>query len=401
MDATEPDIVEGPHPSDGERLRDYQTHMHPTALGSGSRVLNAYPLVNSQAVYEGWRAARPDQRVFILTRSAFAGQQRYAAATWSGDITSTWTALRRQIPAGTSFSVSGIPYWTVDAGGFAVPPQFSGGANADEWRELNARWFEYATFLPLLRVHGQAPVREMWQFGGDTSAAYQAMLKFDRLRYRLLPYIYSLAGAVTHESFTMLRPLVMDFRTDPAALDVKDQFMFGRALLVSPVTSYQARSRSVCLPPAPGGWYDFWSGSPVAGGRTLDAPAPYDAIPVHVRAGSILPVGPELTHTGELPPDPITLYVYAGTDGSFTLYEDDGSTYAYETGAFTRIPIRWDDAAHTLAIGAREGSFPGALPTRTFNVILVAPGKATGFSFSATADRTVSYAGTEISVTLE
>jgi alpha-D-xyloside xylohydrolase len=322
MDATEPEIVEGPFTSVAAQINMNQTHLHPTALGSGARVLNAYSVFNSQAVYEGQRAAAPNQRVFILTRNGWAGQQRYSSATWSGDITSTWTAMKKQIPAGQSFSVSGMPYWTLDSGGFAVPPRFATNpttAATDEWRELNTRWFEYATFLPLMRVHGQAPVREIWQFGGDTSPAYAAMLKFDRLRYRLLPYVYSLAGAVTQRAGTILRPLVMDFRSDAAARDIVDQYMFGPAFLVAPVTTYKATTRSVYLPSTTGGWYLFWTGAAAAGGATVNAPAPFDAMPVYVRAGSIVPLGPELQYTGEKPADPITLYIYAGADGSFTL----------------------------------------------------------------------------------
>jgi alpha-D-xyloside xylohydrolase len=398
MDATEPDLLPTPD------LDAQRAHMHPTAMGTGSRVLNAYPLLNSEGVYEGQRAAAPDQRVFILTRSAFAGQQRYAAATWSGDITSTWTAFRQQIPAGLNFSLSGIPYWTVDIGGFAVPGRFSRKdpkpEDVEEWRELNARWFEYGTFLPLTRVHGEAPKREMWEMGGETHPAYQAILKFDRLRYRMLPYVYSLAGAVAHEAGTFLRPLVMDFPQDPASRRVADQFLFGPALLVSPVTDYKARRRPVLLPQG-ASWYDFWTGSPIAGGRTIDAAAPYDAMPVHVRAGSILPFGPELQWTGEKPADPVTIFVYAGADGAFTLYEDDGLTYGYEKGAFSRIPIRWDDATGTLRIGKREGSFPGMLAQRTFEVVKVGKTKPVGFSFEPKPDRTVRYEGTAVEVRLD
>jgi alpha-D-xyloside xylohydrolase len=396
LDATEPETVEGPYTSLAHGRELYETHMHPTAAGTGSRMLNAYTLVNSQGIYEGQRAKAPEKRVFILTRSAFAGQQRYAAATWSGDISSTWTSFKKQIPGGLGFSVSGIPYWTVDSGGFAVPPTFANGANAAEWQELNARWFEYATFLPLLRVHGQAPLREMWEFGGDTSAAYQAMLKFDRLRYRLLPYVYSIAGAATHRDDTMLRPLVMDFRTDPTALAITDQFLFGPALLVSPVTDYGATSRSVYLPATPGDWFDFWTGSHTAGGATLTAAAPLDVIPVFVRAGSIIPFGPELQYTSERPADPITLFVYAGANGSFELYEDDGESYDYENGGFSRIVFSWNDATSTLTIGAREGTFTGMLASRTFNVVLVNSQKPVGFSFEPIADQSVTYDGTAV-----
>ncbi|HEX6766195.1 MAG TPA: TIM-barrel domain-containing protein, partial [Polyangiaceae bacterium] len=393
LDATEPEVVEGPYTSleNGREL--YQQWMHPTALGSGSRMLNAYSLVNSQAVYEGQRKAAPNQRVFILTRSAFTGQQRYASATWSGDITSTWSAFQKQIPGGLGFSITGLPYWTVDSGGFAVPGWFSKGSNAEEWRELNARWFEYATFLPILRLHGQAPAREIWEFGGETSPAYQAMAKFDRLRYRMLPYVYSLAGNVTHRAGTMLRPLVMDFRGDATALEIGDEYMFGPAFLVSPVTAYQATSRSVYLPATPGGWYDFWTGNAVAGGARVTAPAPLDAMPVHVRAGSIVPFGPELAYTSEKPTDPVVLYVYGGADGSFELYEDDGASYAYEKGAFSRVPITWNDAQRTLTVGAREGSYAGMLAERTFQVVLVRSGKAVGFSFTPTLDATAKYSG--------
>jgi len=400
LDATEPDIVEGPYASPEEQRQTFAAHMQPTALGSGSRVALAYSLVNSQAVYEGQRAAAPDQRVFILTRNGFAGQQRYAATTWSGDITSTWTALAKQIPAGLSFSLSGIPYWTVDSGGFAVPPRFAGDptpAATAEWAELNTRWFEFATFLPLLRVHGQAPLREMWEFGGDASPSYRAQLKFDRLRYRLQPYLYSLAGKVTHEGATLLRPLVMDFRNDPAARAVSDQFLLGPALMISPVTTYQAQSRTVHLPA--GGWYDFWTGAAVAGGQSLEARAPLDEIPVHVRAGSIVPFGPELSYMGEKPADPIVLYVYAGADGAFTLYEDDGLTYGYERGELSRIPIAWDDATRTLTVGQREGLFPGMLAQRTFQIVRVSPATAVGFSFTPAAERTLTYAGEAVQAT--
>jgi alpha-D-xyloside xylohydrolase len=405
MDATEPEIVEGPFTSINSQVTTNQTHMNPTALGSGSRMLNAYALVNSQAVYEGQRAAAPNQRVFMLTRNGFAGMQRYAASTWSGDISSTWTAMKKQIPAGLGFAVSGMPYWTLDSGGFAVPTRFSvanpTAADTAEWQELNARWFEFATFLPLMRVHGQTPYREIWQFGGDTSTAYAAMLKFDKLRYRMLPYIYSLAGAVTQRSGTIMRPLVMDFRSDTTAREIGDQYMFGPAFLVAPVTTYQATTRSVYLPSTPGDWYLFWTGAAAAGGATVPAaPAPFDAMPVYVRAGSIVPLGPDLQYTSEKAADPITLYVYGGADGAFTLYEDQGTTYDYENSAFSQIALKWTDATKTLTIGARTGSFTGMLASRTFQVVRVAAGKAVGYPSTATPDKTVTYTGAAVDVTL-
>jgi alpha-D-xyloside xylohydrolase len=346
-------------------------------------MLNAYSLVNSQGVYEGQRAAASDQRVFILTRSGCAGQQRYASASWSGDISTTWTAFQKQLPAGLNFVLSGIPYWTMDIGGFAEHPRFPG--NGTEWEELNTRWFQWGTFVPLLRVHGQddrTGPREMWNFGEQT---YQTQLKFDRVRYRLLPYIYSLAGEITQRAGTMMRPLVMDFRADDAVWEIWDQYLFGPALMVSPVTDYQARSRNVYLPQTAGGWYDFWTGTAEAGGQTLDAPAPYDSIPVFVRAGSIIPTGPELEFTEQAPADPITLFVYAGADGSFTLYEDDGLSYGYEDGSFSEIPLSYDDTAGVLTIGTRSGEFPGMLAERTFRIVLVSAESGVGFDPDATA----------------
>jgi alpha-D-xyloside xylohydrolase len=404
MDASEPELVDGPFATISAYVEANKSHLSPTAEGAGGRVLNAFSLVNSQAIYEGQRAMAPNQRVFMLTRNGFAGQQRYAAASWSGDITSTWTAMKKQIPAGLSFALSGMPYWTLDSGGFAVPWRFGSQnatpADVEEWRELNTRWFEYATFLPLLRVHGQHPNREMWEFGGDKSPAFEAELKFDRLRYRLLPYIYSLAGAVTHEGGTILRPLVMDFRDDARARELVDQYMFGPAFMVSPVTVHGARMRDVYLPATKGGWYDFWTGEVAGNGTVVHAPAPFDAIPLHVRAGTIVPLGPELQYTAEKPADPITLYVYSGADAAFTLYEDEGVNYDYEKGASARIALRWNDGKRTLTIGAREGSFPGMLEHRTFDVVVIGAQRPVPFSFHPVAEKKVSYTGAAVDVAM-
>jgi alpha-D-xyloside xylohydrolase len=291
----------------------------------------------------------------------------------------------------------------MDSGGFSVPPRFTpllaGPADVAEWRELNARWFEFAAFAPLLRVHGQLPYREMWELGGESSPAYAAELRADRTRYRLLPYVYSLAGAVTREDGTIMRALVMDFPADPRARDVRDEYMFGPALLVSPVTTYLARSRSVYLP-GDGVWYDFATGAALRGGRVVEADAPLDSIPVYVRAGSIIPAGPDIQYVGEKPADPLTLYVYAGADGAFTLYEDDGVTYGYERGALALIPLRWDEASRTLAIGERTGSFPGMLAERDFDVVLVSAARPVGFSLEPAAGKRVHYRGEPVSVIL-
>jgi alpha-D-xyloside xylohydrolase len=391
MDATEPDLVQPSPPTLDALRRDIDR----TAIGTASRVMNAYPLLNSQAVYDGQRGVSPNQRVFILTRSGFAGIQRYATVTWSGDITSEWTTLRKQVTAGLGFSVSGDPYWTTDTGGYTMQDRLKNakeGEALDEWRELNARWFQYSTFCPILRVHGTDRAREMWNLGDETTPVYQTELAFDKLRYALFPYIYSLAGAVTHDGYTLMRPLVMDFREDAAALGITDQYMFGPAFLVNPVTEYKARARQVYLP-AGGSWYDFWTGHQIAGGQTIAAGAPYDRIPLYVRAGSIVPVGPEQQYIGEKNGGTQTLYVYAGADGHFSLYEDDGLTYDYERQQFSRIPIAWDEKTRTLRVGRREGSFTGMLRDRTFNVVLVSPGAPAGYAAAPAITRSIAYRG--------
>jgi alpha-D-xyloside xylohydrolase len=396
MDATEPDLMPSPPTLDGQR-----THMNPTFLGTGSRMLNGYALENSKGVYTGQREAAPNQRVFILTRSGFAGIQRYSTAIWSGDTTSTWTALAKQIPAGLGASISGLPYWTMDTGGYTMQYRFvhepMSTADEDEWRELNARWFELSTFTPILRVHGELRPREMWTLGVD-SPAYNAELKFDRLRYALFPYIYSMAGWSTQRDYTMMRPLVMDFAEDRTARESNDEFMFGPALLVAPITQYQARERSVNLPLS-ANWYDYWTGRPAASG-SISRPAPYDEIPVFVRAGSIIPYGPEMQYIGEKACDPIALYIYAGADGEFTLYEDQGATFDYEKGAFSEIPIRWNDKTNTLTIGERLGDFNGALRHRTFRVVLVDKAHPAGFPFAPDQFTSVEYAGAAVQLKL-
>lgn len=391
MDASEPDI-EQPFPT----LNGTRDLMNPDSVKN----FNAYALANSKTIYEGQRAAAPDQRAFLLTRSGFAGQQHYAGAVWSGDITTTWTALRKQIPAGLGYALSGMPYWTTDIGGFSVSPRWGGNQMADadreEWRELNTRWFEFGTFCPIFRAHGQFPFREMWNIAPESHPAYQAELKFDQLRYRLMPYIYSLGAQVTFASGTIMRPLVLDFQGDQNTWTNSDEFLFGPALLVSPVTEFKAREREVYLPTTSGGWFDFWTGENISGGQKIILPAPFDSIPLHVRAGSIIPIGPEIQFTGEKPADPITLYVYTGTDGKFTLYEDDGLTYGYEHGKFSAIQFAWADQTRTLTIGEREGNFPGLLKRRTFNVVVVSKEKPTGYNFSVVPDRTVKYTGKKI-----
>jgi len=270
------------------------------------------------------------------------------------------------------------------------------GDALDEWRELNARWFQYSTLTPILRVHGTDRPREMWNIGDDSTPAYQAELKFDKLRYALFPYIYSLAGAVTQDGYTLMRPLVMDFRADIQARDIPDEYMFGPAFLVSPVTAYKARTRQVYLP-AGAAWYDFWSGRRTGGGQSITADAPYDRMPLYVRAGSIVPFGPDQQYIGEKDARALTLYVYTGATGQFSLYEDDGVTYDYEKRQFSRIPISWNDATKTLMIGKRTGTFTGMLTDRTFNIVLVSNDAPVGYRAGITG-RTVAYKGDAIQV---
>jgi alpha-D-xyloside xylohydrolase len=399
MDATEPDLTPSPPTIEGQK-----THFPKTYMGTASRVFNGYALLNSEGVYEGQRSVAPNQRVFILTRSGYAGEQRYSAASWSGDISATWTAMAKQIPAGLDLSIAGLPYWTQDVGGYAVRAAVSAKdpkpEDDENWFEMNARWFEFGTFTPLLRVHGEGRVREMWTMGGDQHPAYKAEVKFDNLRYRMFPYIYSLAGDVTHNSGLFMRPLVMDFPADTTARELNDEYMFGHEFLVAPVTQYQARSRSVYLPKG-ALWYDFWTGKTATSGKSFDAPAPLDQMPLFVRAGSIIPFGPERQYILEKQSDPITLYVYAGANGQFTLYEDEGTNYDYEKSLFAQIPMQWNEATRTLTIGQRQGTFPGMLESRTFQVVLVSQKKSTGFSFEPTPLKSVEYKGEAVSLKLQ
>ncbi len=364
---------------------------HKLAAGSGNRYVNVFPLLDTQAVYQGQRNVSEKKRVFILSRSAFAGSQRNAVTAWSGDINSDWLSFRRQVPAGLNFALSGIPYWTTDIGGFVF-----GNTRDPAFRELFVRWFQYGTFNPILRVHGtRSPdENELWSYGPD---AQTILVNFDRLRYRMLPYIYSLAWKTTSEAYTPMRPLVMDFRNDQRAQNTGDQFMFGPAFLVNPVTDPSAATRQLYLPDAR--WYDFWTGSTVVGGHTINAIAPLDRLPLYVRAGSILPLGPDEEWSTEKPADPIELRIYRGADGAFNLYEDENDNYNYEKGAYATIPLQWDDAGHTLTIGDRKGQFPGMLESRSFRVVFVSENHGVGVNPADEADKVVQYLGKQVTVT--
>lgn len=391
LDATEPDVHSNLDMAERKR------RMGPTAMGPAEAYFNSYSLMTTRGVYEGERRSDPGQRAFILTRSAFAGQQRHAAATWSGDVVSRWSNLREQIPAGIHFSMSGIPNWTTDIGGFALEKRYE-QPNADdlaEWRELNLRWFQYGAFCPLFRSHGQFPYREIYHIAPPGHPVYESMVAYDRLRYRTMPYIYSLAVGTWRDDGTMMRGLVMDFPDDPAVRDIGDEYLWGPAFLVAPVTEYRARRREVYLP-AGADWYDFHSGRRHQGGQRLMAEAPLERMPLYVRAGAIVPVGPLIQHTGEQPDAPLTFYVYTGADGAFTLYEDDGLSYDYEDGAQSAIELRYDEARGRLTVGARRGRFDGMPVQREFRVRWIEPGEAAADDFEQPADASLRYDGGEI-----
>jgi alpha-D-xyloside xylohydrolase len=358
---------------------------------NGARYANEFPLLTTTAVYQGQREASDQKRVFILSRSAYAGSQRNSVAVWSGDIDPNWETFRRQIPAGLNYSVSGLPYWTTDIGGFV-------SANPDDpaYRELYVRWFEFGAFCPIFRAHGTRTTNqnEVWSYGPEVQ---KTLVAYDKLRYRLMPYIYSLAWKTTSENYTIMRPLVMDFREDIRAQNIGDQFLFGPAILVNPVTEPGATTRHLYLPNTK--WYDFWTGSAIEGGRALDAPTTIDRMPLYVRAGAILPLGPDTEYTAEKSADPIELRVYRGANGAFTLYEDENDTYNYEKGAYATIPFSWDDTAHTLTIGDRSGAFPGMLEKRTFRIVFVNENHGTAGALTESPDKIVPYSGEKTTVT--
>jgi alpha-D-xyloside xylohydrolase len=393
LDASEPDIQSNLDPEE-RKLR-----MGPTAVGPGGEVFNSYPLLHARGVYEGFRGAHPSERAFILTRSAFPGLQRYAAATWSGDVASRWSDLHDQISAGVNFSLSGLPNWSFDIGGFALEPRYEkpNAKDRQEWLELNTRWFEFGAFVPLFRSHGQMPYREIYNLGASSPDTYRTLVFYDKLRYRLLPYIYTVAAQTYHNDYTIMRGLIMDFANDGNVRNIADEYMFGPALLVSPVYEYGARSRDVYLP-AGTSWYDFYTSAKLDGGTHVNAAAPLAHIPLYVRAGSIIPVGPEIQYTGEKPDAAVTLYVYTGRDGAFNLYEDAGTDYGYEKGAFATIPLTYDDSRGELTLGARKGEFPGMVGKRRFNVRWICAGVKDPLNFDADADATVEYSGGQVVV---
>ena len=386
----------------------------PTALGTSTEYFNAYSTVNADAIYNGqrgvWKGKKDEPRVFLLTRSGFAGEQRYSTATWSGDIGTRWEDMRAQMTAGLNYSMSGIPFWGMDQGGFCVENRYVAAQqlydrtkveNEDlkEWRELQTRWNQFGAFIPLFRSHGQWPLREIWNIAPDDHPAYKSFVYYDRLRYHLMPYLYSLAGWAHFKDYTLMRALVMDFNGDSDVEDIGNQWMLGPALMACPVGYYKARNRSVYFPKQCG-WYDLYTGEYTQGGQRLVVDAPYEQIPVFVREGAIIPFGPEMQWSDEKPAELINLYVYAGQNGEFQLYEDEGTNYNYEKGKYATIDIAYDDASKTVTFSARKGQFPGMLKNRRFNVILVTKDAPKPLNLDNPEGKMVQYAGKAVSVQL-
>lgn len=403
--------IDATEPEQGDRQGKIDSTQ--TALGSFKRFGNAFPLETNKGVYENQRKTSSDKRVFILTRSAFTGQQRFGASTWSGDIEGTWNVFHNQIAAGVNFSLSGIPYWTTDIGGFWARPELYPKGVADvAYQELYVRWFQFGAFSPLFRSHGTNTPREIYQFGEKGYWAYDVQEKYINLRYRLLPYIYSQSWRVTSEGASIMRGLVMDFPTDTTALNVTNQYMFGPSILVTPVTEplyttrdgnlgksdfSRTKSTAVYLPESQG-WFDFWTGEKFSGGKMVSKETPIDILPLYVKAGSIIPLGPTMQYATEKKADPIELRVYTGADADFVLYEDENDNYNYEKGVYSLIPIHWYEKAKTLTIGKQKGEFPGMLQKRTFRIVFVRDNFGVSELETTQPSSNVIYSGDKISI---
>jgi len=374
--------------------------MEPTYLEPGAEYFDAYALEHCRGVYDGLMSEDPNKRVFILSRSAYAGSQRYGVAVWSGDVGSTWNDLQGQLPAGLEYSMSGLPYWTFDIGGFAVPKKFinAKGAELEEWRELLTRWYEFGAFCPLYRSHGEYPFREIFNVAREGSPEYDAMVGVTKLRYRLMPYIYSLAGMVYWRDYTIMRALAMDFPYDKNVENLSKEYMLGPSLLVAPVTVYRERTKEIYLPTG-SGWYDFYTGKYYDGGQTVMVEAPLDKIPLFVREGSIIPIGPEVQYAEEKTDGRITLYVWTGKDVGFTLYEDENENNDYQKGICSMIPIRYDEKSGKLSIGPTEGSYPMMPAKRTFRIVWIGKETRQPFLSKNVNAQVVTYRNKSITVT--
>ena len=378
-----------------------------TFLGSFRKVRNAYPLMTVGGVYTHQRAETSEKRVFILTRSAFAGQQRYGSVVWSGDVVASWEALRNQISAGLNFSLCGIPYWNSDIGGFFLW-NFPKKLEDANYRELYVRWLQFGAFCPMMRSHGADAPREIYQFGKKGENVYDAIERAINLRYLFLPYIYSASWDVSAKNSTMMRALVMDFANDRQALDINDQYMFGKSILVCPVTEAMyskdmkddfstIKSRKLYLPKGTI-WYDFWTGEKYEGGKYIEKEVPIDIIPLFVKTGSIVPFGPKVQYATEKKWDNLEIRIYEGADGEFTLYEDENDGYNYEKGMYSTIEFKWINATRTLKIGERKGMFSGMLNNRNFQIIIVSKDHGTGTEEIEHKEREVKYTGKEMEV---
>ncbi|MGN6178728.1 MAG: TIM-barrel domain-containing protein [Mucilaginibacter sp.] len=385
LDSTEPDHINVKE-SDWDQ---------PTYLGPYRDWLNAFPLLHSKGVYEHQRKTSEKKRVILLTRSAFAGQQRYGSDTWSGDLASTWQNLKNQIPASLNFSLTGLPYWNVDIGGFfAGAFNKGGGAKNPDFQELYVRWLQFSTFTPTMRSHGTDIPREIYQFGVRGEWPFDIQEQYINLRYSLLPYIYATGWQVTHLSGSFLRPLAADFANDNKTLNINTEFLFGKSILVAPVTDKGAKSKSVYLPSGTS-WYDFWTGQKVSGGQTIEKETPIGTIPLYIKAGSIIPWGPKVQYSSEKPWSDLGIRVYPGKDADFTLYEDENDNYNYEKGNYTELLFHWNDNTRTLSISDRKGNFPGMLKNRKFHIYL-----APAASLTAENGKTIDYSGKGIAVKL-
>jgi len=378
-------------------------------------VVNAFPLEHVKGVYEHQRATTSDKRVFILTRSAFAGQQRYGANTWSGDIVSGWETLQKQIPAGLSFALTANPYWNADIGGFFLWNYDGGNALKNvAYRELYVRWMQFGAFTPMMRSHGTDAPREIYQFGKRGEREFDAIEKMINLRYSLLPYIYSAAWGVTGHSGSIMRALFMDFADDKKTHNITDEYLFGNSILVAPVVNpmyvskvndkntdnYSTIKNKPVYLPKGSDWFDFWTGEKQTGGQTIQKATPIDIIPLYVKAGSILPWGPKVQYATEKNWDNLEIRIYPGANGEFTLYEDENDNYNYEKGLNSTITMKWDNQSKTLTIGERKGSFKGMLKNRTFNIVLVSQQNGIGTMGSVQFTKTVRYNGKVKSVKL-
>ena len=367
------------------------------SVGKGIDYFNTYSLEHSKGIYQGWRKDIPGKRAFFLIRQSFAGEQRNAATLWSSDITCTFPSLRSQVSQGINACVSGIPYWTSDIGGYLsrVSPDGTPDWSEPAYRELFTRWFQFGTFCPIMRIHGKGE-RALFSSNWDDNTK-ATLLKFDKLRYRLLPYIYSLAGKTTLTNYTMMRSLAFDFRSDANVYGIPDQYMFGPAFLVNPVTGKGEKSRKVYLPKSTT-WYNFWTGESLEGGQTIDATAPIDILPLYVKAGSIIPMGPEVEYATQKQNKAIELRIYPGANGQFTIYEDENDNYNYEKGQYATFNLTWNDKLHQLSISDTKGHFPGMLKQRTFNVVLVNGGHGSNVDVVSKTDKSITYLGKALSV---